>query len=143
MDCIHEITKQLGKLLATSTIYETAAWGLTDQQDFLNLALKIETSLSPYNLLKAVNNIERKLGKEKIKKWGPRCIDVDILFYNDQIINTKKLTLPHPHIAERNFVLYPLEEIASDYLHPVYKKTISYLKETTKDDSDLWSFEDE
>ena len=122
----------------TSSLYETSPWGKTDQSSFLNLVLEGKTTLSPENLLKEIKDIERDLGRIPTEKWGPRTIDIDILFYDEHIINTPLLTIPHPMLHQRAFVLIPLKEIAPDFLHPVLKKTVRELYEglTQYDDKD-------
>ena len=98
--------------LEKSKIHETEPFGVLDQPKFLNMVCEIETELSPRELLLFVKNIEKKLGRKKREKWGPREIDIDILFYGDQIIDEPDLKIPHPGIKERDFVLKPLKEIA-------------------------------
>lgn len=99
-----------------SKVYETKAWGYTDQADFLNICIEIETSLNEYELLKICQEIELKLNRERIIRWGPRTIDVDILFFNDIILNNEDLYIPHPRISERAFVLIPLMDINKNLL---------------------------
>jgi 2-amino-4-hydroxy-6-hydroxymethyldihydropteridine diphosphokinase len=116
-----------GRLLQISSLYETAPWGKTDQEDFLNQVLLIETKLSPQNLLKAILSIEQGLGRKRSEKNAPRTIDIDILFYDNLVLEIPGLTIPHPRIAIRRFVLEPLAEIAPDFRHPVFKKTMQQL----------------
>lgn len=97
-----------------SKIYETKAWGYTDQADFLNMCLEIETTLDTYELLGICQKVEQKLNRERIIRWGPRTIDVDILFFNDIILDDENLSIPHPRISERAFVLIPLMDLNSD-----------------------------
>jgi len=97
-----------------SKIYETKAWGYTDQADFLNMCLEIETTLDTYELLEVCQEVEKKLNRERIIRWGPRTIDVDILFFNDIILDDEKLLIPHPRISERAFVLIPLMDLNSN-----------------------------
>lgn len=113
---------------AVSPIYQSDPWGVTDQPAFLNLCLQATTTLNPQTLLHYLKNLETELGRQKTIKWGPRLIDIDILLYNDKIVDTNNLTIPHPHMAERAFVLVPLADIAPDVRHPVYHKTITELK---------------
>ncbi|MCR8744993.1 2-amino-4-hydroxy-6-hydroxymethyldihydropteridine diphosphokinase [Romboutsia lituseburensis] len=96
-----------------SKIYETKAWGYTDQADFLNMCIEIETDLNTYDLLSVCQEVEKTLNRERIIRWGPRTIDVDILFFNDIIINDENLSIPHPRISERAFVLVPLMDLNS------------------------------
>lgn len=101
-------------LIAASSLHETAPWGKTDQPDFLNMALALDTALSPEALLAAVQKIEAELGRVRTEAWGPRTIDIDLLVYQGETRETPTLRLPHPYITERKFVLAPLAEIAPD-----------------------------
>jgi 2-amino-4-hydroxy-6-hydroxymethyldihydropteridine diphosphokinase len=116
-----------GQVLQVSSLYETAPWGKTDQADFLNQVLLVETILSPQSLLQAIFYIEEKGGRKRTVKNAPRTIDIDILFYNHLILQEPGLTIPHPRIAMRRFVLEPLNEIAPGFLHPVSGKTMQQL----------------
>jgi len=102
-----------------SSIYETAPVGYTDQADFLNIAVCVETTLDPYELLKVCQDIENGLGRVRNIRWGPRTVDLDILLYNNDNIEAENLTVPHPRMGERAFVLVPLLEIAPTIVHPV------------------------
>ena len=118
-----------------SKIYETKAWGYTDQADFLNICIEIETSLNEYELLKVCQDVELKLNRERIIRWGPRTIDVDILFFNDIILNNEDLYIPHPRISERAFVLIPLMDINKNLL--IKGKVIGeYLNSLTNEERD-------
>jgi len=110
-----------------SSLYETTAWGYTDQPDFLNQVIQVETELSPLRLLNFLKKTELKLGRVENFRYGPRLIDIDILFYDDLVITTSRLQIPHPMLPERAFVLVPLNEIAPGYIHPVLKKTVAEL----------------
>lgn len=123
----NQIEKEAGAVLKESAVYETAAWGLTEQNPFLNQALLISTTLSATKLLHTLLKIELGLGRKRIIKMGPRIIDIDILFYNNEIISSPDLTVPHPEIANRRFVLTPLNDIAPGFVHPVLQKTITEL----------------
>ncbi|MFC3931579.1 2-amino-4-hydroxy-6-hydroxymethyldihydropteridine diphosphokinase [Streptococcus dentapri] len=105
-------------LVKSSSIYETPAWGVTEQADFLNLACQLETQLAPEELLIFCQQIEDKLGRIRQQHWGPRTLDIDILLYGSLIINTKQLSLPHPYMKERAFVLVPLLELTADLKDP-------------------------
>jgi 2-amino-4-hydroxy-6-hydroxymethyldihydropteridine diphosphokinase len=111
----------------TSRIYETQPWGVTDQPAFLNMVLQGKTHLSPLELLAYLKNSETKLGRTPTIRWGPRLIDMDILFYDDLVLDAPGLTLPHPHLHGRAFVLVPLMDIAPDHVHPVLGKSIKDL----------------
>ena len=106
-----------------SEIYETAAWGNEDQEDFLNQVIEVETSKSPQRLLKISQLIENEMGRVRYEKWGKRLIDIDLLYFNDLVFQEADLTLPHPGIADRRFTLIPLVEIAPDFVHPELQKT--------------------
>jgi 2-amino-4-hydroxy-6-hydroxymethyldihydropteridine diphosphokinase len=116
-----------GRLLQVSSLYETAPWGKTDQADFLNQVLMIETKWSPRELLNAILQLEEKGGRIRTIKNAPRTIDIDILFYDQMVIEEPGLSIPHPRIADRRFVLEPLNEISPGYEHPVLHKTIHQL----------------
>lgn len=136
-----EIENCVGKIINASQFYETKAWGIENQPDFINQALEVETELSPDELLNAILEIEMKLGRIRAIKWEARLIDIDILFYEEQIINTPKLIIPHPRLQERNFVLIPMMEIAPDFVHPVFQKSIESLYLESKDSLEVLMLE--
>ena len=117
------IEKNIGKLVKSSSIYRTAAWGNEDQPDFLNQIIIVSSSLSSSTLLKEIFIIEKEMGRVRTTKNAARVIDIDMLFFNDEIIQTENLTVPHKQIQNRKFVLVPLAEIAPDFIHPVLKKS--------------------
>ena len=128
-----EIGQHCGTILHSSRIYETAAWGKEDQQPFLNAALEVRTALSPEGVLGAINSIEALLGRQRDEHWGARTMDIDILFYDDRIIDNDQLQIPHPRLQARRFVLTPLCDIAPDMMHPVLQKSIRTLLEECTD----------
>lgn len=128
-----QIQQTVGKVVSKSSLYETAAWGLEDQPDFLNMAISIETALSPQELLVAIQQVELNLGRQRTLKWGQRTLDIDILFYNRDVINDPQLTIPHPLLQERRFALTPLADIAPAFIHPILNKTIAQLLEDCTD----------
>jgi 2-amino-4-hydroxy-6-hydroxymethyldihydropteridine diphosphokinase len=132
LDRARQEISAIGDIKATSSIFKTAAWGKTDQPAFYNQVIKISTFLAPVILLEKILSIEAVMGRVRDEKWGPRIIDIDILFFDDKIINTSALTVPHPGIPDRMFTLLPLHELAPLLVHPVLKKNIStLLKEST------------
>ena len=114
-------------IVQESSVYVTPPWGIVDQPDFLNQVIEISTNLTPSCLLRSIKDIELKMGRQKTIRNGPRLIDLDILFYGAQVINKKALTIPHPRLHERAFVLVPLYEIAPDFVHPVLNETATSL----------------
>ncbi len=116
-------------LLARSSLYRSEPFGKTDQDWFVNAVVRIDTSLSPEELLMACLSIEQEMGRSRSEKWGPRIIDLDILFYDDLILKLEGLEIPHPGIPERSFVLVPMNEIAPDCIHPQLKKPVRTLLE--------------
>jgi len=110
-----------------SHIYETPPWGYTEQPAFLNQVVKVETYLAPEPLLKHLKRIEVALGREPSFQNGPRLIDLDILFFDDLVLETPAVTIPHPRMHERAFVLVPLNDIAPELVHPEFKKTVREL----------------
>lgn len=127
------IRQRIGKIENISAIYETAAWGKIDQPDYLNQVVKVSTRLQPQEALKAILSIENDMGRIRKKVWEPRLIDIDILFYNEDIIREEHLRIPHPHLQDRRFVLVPLAEISPAFVHPVLKTTIKELLDKCPD----------
>lgn len=133
-DRLHHLQKaaaaielQIGKVVKTSCIYETAAWGNTDQPSFLNQAIIVDTECSPEELLYKILTIETSMGRVRKTRWEQRIIDIDILFHGSVISEQKHLTIPHPEIPNRRFVLEPLNELVPELVHPLLKKTICQL----------------
>ena len=123
------------KTISKSSFYQTAPVGNTEQNWFINSVIKISTQLNPDILLAVLLEIESKMGRIRKEKWGPRIIDLDLLFYDNLIIKKKDLTLPHPEIQKRNFVLQPLNEIEENFIHPSLNKSINTLLKESKDNS--------
>ena len=121
------LAKYCGRILQRSSVYETEAWGKTDQPNFLNQVLEIETEMKPESLMDEILKIEQLMGRIRNEKYGPRIIDIDILFFNKEIITRPGLVIPHPELQNRRFVLIPLAELAPQFEHPVLKKSISEL----------------
>ena len=116
------------KVTKRSSMSETEPWGIKDQPKFINMAVEIVTDLEPEALLSLLKKIETESGRTPGRRWGPRVIDLDILFYDDLILKTPGIEIPHPEICKRDFVLIPLKDIAPDKVHPMLKKTIRELQ---------------
>jgi 2-amino-4-hydroxy-6-hydroxymethyldihydropteridine diphosphokinase len=127
------IQEHCGQIIQTSSLYETAAWGMEDQPPFLNQAHEISTTLAARQLMRRILRIEKMMGRVREKKYGPRLIDIDILFFNDEIHVYPLLRLPHPELHNRRFALQPMMELAPLLVHPVLKKNISHLLEECPD----------
>lgn len=124
---------EFAKVTAVSAFYETEPVGFEDQPQFINSVAEIETELSPHGLLEKLRSVENKLGRVRETKWGPRTIDLDIIFYGNEVLNDPDLTIPHPEAHKRRFVLEPLEEIAPTFEHPVLKQSITELLASLND----------
>ncbi len=121
------LEQRIGPAQVVSSVYETAPWGETQQPSFYNQVVRLSTNLDPFQVLTQLLEIEKSIGRERREKWKERLIDLDLLFFDDYIIRTEMLTLPHPFLHLRNFVLAPLAEIAPDFVHPVLKETIQLI----------------
>lgn len=141
IDALQIIDTEVGKIITTSSLYQTAAWGPIPQSDFLNAAVLLRTTFPPQLLLFKLLNIETRLGRKRTVKYGPRTLDIDVLFYGNEIINSKTLKIPHPEIANRRFVLMPCCEMIPQFKHPVLNQSMLQLLEKCKDQLEvkLWN----
>ena len=121
------LSLRAGNITAVSAIYETAPWGIAEQDSFLNQALLLETSLTAEELMQYLLHAEEEIGRVRAEKYGPRVIDIDILLFNQEAFSHPTVTVPHPQLTNRRFALLPLAEIAADYIHPIFHKSISEL----------------
>ena len=134
------IQLSVGAIASGSSVYETAAWGKQDQPDFLNQVIIVKTKLSADACMKKILLIENAMGRIRRKKNDPRIIDIDILFFNNEIINVDDLTIPHPELHNRKFVLIPMNELSPDLIHPVLNQSIQYLLSTCSDELEVKVF---
>jgi len=132
-DAIQHIEEEVAPVIKTSSVYETQSWGKTDLPDYLNQVVLLQTTLPAQRVLQKILAIEIEMGRKREEKWGSRIIDIDILFYGESIIEEPNLIVPHPQLHNRRFTLEPLEEIASEFVHPVLNKNILALKKELKD----------
>jgi 2-amino-4-hydroxy-6-hydroxymethyldihydropteridine diphosphokinase len=128
------------RITAASSVYETEPWGVTEQPRFLNMVVQGETELAPEELLRKLKSIEGALGRVASVRYGPRLIDLDILFYDDLVYSSNELQIPHPSLMERRFVLVPLAEIAPELKHPVHQTTVRELLARLGDDGSVQLF---
>lgn len=138
---IEQIQKNIGPVKALSSVYETEPWGVENQENFLNQALITTSGKSAPEVWEMVKNIQNDLGKTQEIKWGPRNIDIDILYCDDLILNSTELTIPHPRLYERNFVLVPLIEIAGDFTDPKHHLSIDEIFDRCKDSKEVYLYE--
>jgi 2-amino-4-hydroxy-6-hydroxymethyldihydropteridine diphosphokinase len=140
LQAIKHIERLIGKVTRQSNLYQTAAWGKTNQPDFLNQVIVVETNLTAAETMQTILTIEEKLGRIRTVKNASRTIDIDILFFNKEIINQKDLSVPHPEMPNRRFVLVPLNELSPNMKHPVLNKSIHQLLEICPDKLDVKKF---
>ncbi|MEY3739021.1 MAG: hypothetical protein RL544_1799 [Bacteroidota bacterium] len=134
---LRRIAETCGTINSTSSLYETAAWGNTDQPSFYNQAVVVTTPLSPEGLMDQLLDIELEMGRIRTQKYGPRTIDLDILMIDDLVLNTEKLTIPHPQMQNRRFALLPLIEVAPTLIHPLFDQSIEVLLQNCPDTLDV------
>jgi len=130
---IQKLNTQLGRVYLEASLYETAAWGKTDQASFLNTCVLVKTIYGPQMCFKIIKQIEKQLERKSSEHWGPREIDIDILLYDQLVLNSSMLTIPHAQMHKRNFVLIPSAEIAGKWMHPILKKSLKALSHITED----------
>lgn len=132
------LENNIGGIAKESSIYETAPWGFKAEQNFLNQVLIVSTKLKPDEVLEKCQFIEDLLGRKRLsKQYASRTMDIDILFYNDEIINNNNLKIPHEHLQKRKFTLEPLVELTPDFIHPIIKKTLKEILENCEDELDV------
>lgn len=135
---LESIADRIGIIDSASSIYETKAWGKEDQDNFYNMALGVKSTLAHDRLIALTQMIEKEAGPSKKERWGPRHLDIDIIYIADKKIETEDLHVPHPRLHERNFVLIPLLEIYPAFMHPTLKKRTVDLFLSCEDTSDVW-----
>lgn len=128
------IAQDIAPIVLQSSLVSSAAWGLTDQPDFINQVIELHSELPAMEILDRVQNIEDKLGRVRLEKWGARVIDIDMLYYNAEVINTERLQIPHPYLHKRRFTLLPLAEIAANFIHPLLVQSNHELLRNCPDD---------
>lgn len=128
-----KVDKLIGKVIRKSKIYQTEAWGNVSQPDFLNRVLVVQTTLKATSVLQTILQIEQSMGRIRTKRYAPRVIDIDILFFDKEIIHQSNLKVPHPLLAERNFVLVPLNELSPQFIHPEKNESVHELMKKCKD----------
>ncbi len=134
------IAARVGELTKASDLYETAPWGGIEQPAFLNQVLEVRTELAPEEVLRLILEIEHEAGRVRYERWGARHLDVDILYFGTTVMDTPRLTIPHPRLHERRFTLVPLTQIAPDFRHPVLEKTNAELLEICEDMEEVYLF---
>ncbi len=134
------IEQQIGRVVLQSSLYLTEAWGNIQQPDYFNQVIVVETALRVEETLHIILSVEKNMGRIRTQKNAPRIIDIDILFFDHQIVNKRDLIIPHPQLQNRRFALQPLHEIASDFVHPVFQKTIQQLLNECPDSLNVKKF---
>ena len=136
-EAVHRLEKEVGFVIGKSSVYKSAPWGNVNQPFFYNQVLRLLTDLGPMTLLASIRKIEDEMGRSRNEKWGPRTIDIDILYFSNTILDVDDLQIPHPEITERRFVLVPMAELAPDFLHPIFKLTQTELLHYCEDESEV------
>lgn len=132
-NAIDQLEQKTGKIISTSSIYETAAWGVENQQNYLNQVVVLQTEFYPFGLLKSILEIEKEMGRTSKGDYQPRTLDIDILFYENLRLQSENLIIPHPRLHLRKFTLIPLNELLPDFIHPEFKKSTQELLKTCED----------
>jgi 2-amino-4-hydroxy-6-hydroxymethyldihydropteridine diphosphokinase len=134
-ESVRIISERIGTVVRRSSLYETESWGFVDQIPFLNQVVEVATMMLPHDILREIERIELLMGRERLVEQGyqPRTLDVDILFYDSEVIHTDLLQIPHRHLHNRKFVLLPMQEIAPQFMHPVFGKTVTELLSSCDD----------
>lgn len=133
----YQIAKMIGNVLKYSSLFESEPWGNKDQPAFINQALMVSTILSPEKLLQAIHNIEKGMGRTRNQKWEARIIDIDIIFYDDKVIDSVDLNIPHPEFTNRTFAILPVMEIAPEYIHPQNHLTVHEIMQASNDGGEV------
>jgi len=141
-EACRRLEKKAGRILQRSKIYKTQPWGKADQPEFYNMSVRLETKSNPEELMKNILAIEKEMGRERGVKWGPRLIDIDLVLFGDLVIHTPELTVPHPEMHRRNFVLVPTLDIAGDWIHPVFGESIEELYWKSQDPLEVFLAEE-
>lgn len=136
-NAIQLIRKLCGTVKRVSSTYQTEPWKVEGQEDYLNVAIELETTHTPDTLLKQIKQIEKALGRQSREKWAPREIDIDILFFGRKVIKQKELQIPHPHMHERNFAILPMMELSPDFVHPTLNMSMEDLYEKSTDQNEV------
>ncbi len=131
------IEHHLGAVVESSRYYLTEPWGNPDQDDFYNQVIKVDTKLNPLAVLQHALQIEKNMGRKRTEDWGPRVIDIDVLFYNQLVIDSDILKIPHPNLHNRNFILIPFLDIAPEFIHPIFKISIEELYQQSTDEQEV------
>jgi 2-amino-4-hydroxy-6-hydroxymethyldihydropteridine diphosphokinase len=139
LQAIAAINESFQTISEVAPFYETPPWGDINQSKFINTVLKLDTDTSPEECLLITQRIENTIGRTKTRKWGPRCIDLDLLFYGNAVLEVDTLSIPHPRLHERAFVLKPASEIIPNFIHPRIGQTVAKLYTTIKDDTKLFT----